>query len=53
MQSEHLVASRRDDLSEIGHVMFPQPANGGGGETKPGDPGEPVPADADPDQRGF
>lgn len=48
-----LVASRRDDLTEIGHVMFPQPANDGGGETKPGDPGEPVPADADPDQRGF
>jgi uncharacterized secreted protein with C-terminal beta-propeller domain len=43
-----LVASRRDDLSEIGHVMFPQAPNGGG-ESKPGDPGVPVPAD----DRGF
>lgn len=45
-----LVASRRDDLAEIGHVMFPQAPNGGG-ETKPGDPGVPVPADAA--ERGF
>ena len=36
-----LIASDRADLSEIGHVVFPAPAGGRGGEDKPVDAVEP------------